>query len=292
MKAHTLSVVVGSSACNAKCPMCISKMTSPMLPAPVSPDVLVRNLRKSCVLAAKYGVSTALITGKGEPTLYKDALKRMCAVLDEYFPVIELQTNGYLLWRGAEGTRVYRSADLSDLYSHGLTTVSLSIAHHVDDLNNEIFQFPTVLKLREIIDHLHQCGFTVRLSCVLISGFIESIVDIARLVDFCKATRVEQLTIRPIHAEESEEYPLVTNWARKYTPSSDRMLEIHNYFAAHAEILLELAHGATVYDYKGQNVCLATCMTRTTDPNNIRQLIFFSDGHLRYDWVYPGAILI
>ena len=29
-----------------------------------------------------------------------------------------------------------------------------------------------------------------------------------------------------------------------------------------------------------------------TNPDEVRQLIFFPDGHLRYSWVYDGAIIL
>jgi hypothetical protein len=51
-------------------------------------------------------------------------------------------------------------------------------------------------------------------------------------------------------------------------------------------------HGAIVYDYRGQNVCLTDALTIEPETDKIRQLIFFPDGHLRYDWQYKGAILI
>jgi hypothetical protein len=49
-----------------------------------------------------------------------------------------------------------------------------------------------------------------------------------------------------------------------------------------------------VFDYKGQNVCLSNCLTHEpyTDKSVMRNLIFFPDGHLRYDWEYQGAILL
>ena len=56
--------------------------------------------------------------------------------------------------------------------------------------------------------------------------------------------------------------------------------------------LLNLPHGGVVYDYDGQNVCISNCLTGTTDPNDIRQIIFFPDGQIRYDWRYAGARLL
>ena len=51
----------------------------------------------------------------------------------------------------------------------------------------------------------------------------------------------------------------------------------------------------TVYDVNGQNVLLSlplTKYTRDTNPENLRKLIFFQDGHLRYEWEMEGGILL
>ena len=57
--------------------------------------------------------------------------------------------------------------------------------------------------------------------------------------------------------------------------------------------LMELAHGAEVFDVYGQNFCLSNCLKRTTeDVSKMRNLIFFPDGHIRYRWDLPGAIIL
>jgi hypothetical protein len=55
---------------------------------------------------------------------------------------------------------------------------------------------------------------------------------------------------------------------------------------------MELVHGAIVYDLHGQNICLTNALTIEPRSDEIRQLIFFPDGHLRYDWQYKGAIIL
>jgi hypothetical protein len=47
-----------------------------------------------------------------------------------------------------------------------------------------------------------------------------------------------------------------------------------------------------VYDIEGQNVCMTNSLTRDTNIENIRQIIYFPDGHIRYDWEYTGAVLL
>ena len=64
------------------------------------------------------------------------------------------------------------------------------------------------------------------------------------------------------------------------------------YLDANGKHLLNLVHGAKVYDVNGQNVCLTNALTINTNQDEIRQLIYFPDGHLRYDWQYEGAIIL
>ncbi len=55
---------------------------------------------------------------------------------------------------------------------------------------------------------------------------------------------------------------------------------------------MTLMHGAVGYDVGGQNVCLTDCLTLDASNEDIRQLIFFPDGRLGYDWQYEGAVLL
>lgn len=97
MKFQTISLVAGGPGCNARCPFCISKMTSKK---EVSVDLGVnnRNLLKALTLAWRSGVNTAIITGKGEPLLYPGHVDMYIRTMQEAapFPFIELQTNGSL----------------------------------------------------------------------------------------------------------------------------------------------------------------------------------------------------
>ncbi len=70
------------------------------------------------------------------------------------------------------------------------------------------------------------------------------------------------------------------------------MQDIRSFLESDGTLLMTLIHGASIYDVKGQNVCLTDSLTLTARTDDLRQLIFFPDGHLRYDWQYPGAILL
>ena len=140
MKVRTFSVVAGTTACNAKCPFCVAKMT-PIQGMNRRAIINYRNLKIACRLAEKADVTTALITGKGEPTLYPDMISSYLAQLSQHFPLLELQTNGLLL-----ATPNF-DVHLKQWYGLGLTTISLSVVHYEDKRNDAI---STIERLRSI----------------------------------------------------------------------------------------------------------------------------------------------
>ena len=98
MKIQTFSIIAGSEACNAHCPFCISKMTPPQGVTLKTPAVNWRNFRIGAQFAKQYGVTTTMITGKGEPTLFPEQITKYLEELRCFnFPFLELQTNGILL---------------------------------------------------------------------------------------------------------------------------------------------------------------------------------------------------
>jgi len=94
----TLSVLIGSRACNAKCPFCVSQMTPDCGIGIKEPVINWRNFDLSCRYAQKNDISTVMLTGKGEPTLFPNQITTVLSVLRGYdFPFKELQTNGIKL---------------------------------------------------------------------------------------------------------------------------------------------------------------------------------------------------
>lgn len=297
MKIQTYSVLVGSRACDARCPYCVSKMT----PAqgvglktpevnPVLGGVNWRNFKVGCRFAQDCGVSTVLLTGKGEPILFPGQITEFLRHLHDYrFPFIELQTNGIRLFQRKREYERY----LKTWYKQGLTTVAVSIVHYENEKNGKIFQ-PNgcYMDLVGLIGHLHSIGFSVRLTTMMYGGGIDCVEEVKRLIEFAKKNRVEQLTIRPIAMPEVSENPEVANWVAGHTVERDALFKIRSWLNGNGTELMRLVHGAIVYDVRGQNICLSNCLTISSSSEEVRQLIFFPDGHLRYDWQYPGAILL
>lgn len=283
MKIQTMSIVCGTRACNAHCPFCVSKMTPD---ADLSDKVNWRNFGIACRLAEKSGATTCLITGKGEPTLYPDLISAYIHQASSTFPIIELQTNAIRI--GENDTHF--DSSLRDWYHMGLTTICISAVHYRQEFNKEIYSeaYP---HLREVTNKLKEIGYSVRLSVMMLSGYIDSWPELLCLVDACEDYGIDQLTIRPVARPENVNND-VSEWIRNRTLKDYQLRSVKDNLEANATPVLHLAHGATVYDFEGQNICLTDCLTTNDTDENMRQIIFFPDGRIGYDWKYEGARLI
>lgn len=291
MKIQTLTVVVGNNSCDAKCPYCVSKMTPNYECNKIYP-INYRNFNIACKLANKVGVTTVLITGKGEPTLFLDQVSTVVNESNKKgFPFIELQTNGLNIYENRHNP-VFLSV-LKSLYENGLTTISISIVHYDIDKNSYLIQREAkqVFNIWKTVELLHNIGFSVRIGCVLLKDYINDYESVNNLILKCKEYNVEQITLRNVDMPDNCDNS-VSKWIKEHR-SNTIINEIRNWLESNgAFLLLKLPFGANVYDLNGQNVCLTNCLTESSDPENIRQLIYFPDGHLRYSWSYPGAILL
>lgn len=283
MKIQTMSIVCGTAACNAHCPFCVSKMTPD---AKLSKDVNWHNFEIACRLAEKSGATTCLITGKGEPTLYPDLIASYVHRAHTTFPIIELQTNAIMIGRNMADF----DGQLRDWYEMGLTTICISAVHYRVERNREIYSdaYPN---LSGVIEKLHNFGYSIRLSVMMLGGYIDSFSEVCCLVDYCDNCDIDQLTIRPIARPENVDND-VAEWTRRHTLKDYQLESIKSNLNANATPVLHLAHGATVYDFNGQNICLTDCLTTNETDDNMRQIIFFPDGRIGYDWKYKGARLI
>jgi len=291
MRIQTLSIVAGSEACNARCPFCISKMTPPLGVDLKEPAVNWRNFNIACRLADRCGVTTAMFTGKGEPTIFPGQITKYLQAMAEFrFPIIELQSNGILI---TERSEVY-AEHLQDWYKMGLTTFALSIVHFLPEKNRLIYlpYKEEYIDLPKLIQMLHDHGFSVRLACIMASGFIDSPQHLQELIDFAREHNVEQLTVRPVNRPSSSRNQVAYDWTKEHHLRPEQLSDICSFLKANGLHLMTLIHGAQVYDVGGQNVCLTDSLTIDSNSEDLRQLIFFPDGHLRYDWRYPGATLL
>lgn len=290
MKIQTFTIVAGTSACNASCPYCISRMTPKQgVNFRLEPSNWL-NFDKACRLAQMNNVTTVLLTGKGEPSLYPDQITEFLERMKKFdFPLIEIQTNGLVFGREWEKYEPH----LKKWRQLGLNTIAFSIVHYEKKRNKEIYTPASeYIDLENTISKLHGLGFSIRLSCIMLKGFIDDVKEVKKLIDFSKQNKVEQLTIRSVAVPKQSEDEQVYSWTKKHIITKEQLLDISEFLEKKGNKLMTLDHGGIVYDYQGQNVCMSDCLTIKPNTEDLRQLIFFPDGHLRYDWQYRGAILL
>jgi MoaA/NifB/PqqE/SkfB family radical SAM enzyme len=258
-----------------------------------------RNLLKAIQIAERCGITNVLITGKGEPTLVPGHIDDYMLALRNKFPFIELQTNGGFLFRDTMPGRRQVDEMLCQWYDSGMTTIMISNVGHDPDLNQRIYwpdnhekesPFDPTIAIKRAHDH----GFVVRYTTIGVKGGVDSVAAFEQLVDFCLENGVEQLTWRPATAtwDETSQDLSVNRWIEHNGVPNSAAVDIKHHVQDNATQLYSLAHGAAVFDYRGQNVCLSNCLTIDPETDVIRQLIFFPDGKLFTDWQFEGSRLL
>jgi hypothetical protein len=230
---------------------------------------VAKKLAKNC--------DTVLLTGVGEPTLYPGLIDEYLERLQE-FPIVELQTNG---------TRIGEQIGYKTLgrwQDHGLELISISITHYDPLQNARLMGISPLYNFWSVVNRCNVLGFSVRLNCTLLKDGIDTVEKIQSLIDSCRETGVAQLTIREVAVPMNTEGPIAQYCRSQYAG-------VLAAFEPNCGVLLrELPHGGRIYDVDGQNVCISNCMT--TDPKETRNLIFFPDGAIRYDWQHKGARIL
>lgn len=286
MKIQTFSIIVGGKECNASCPYCVSRMTG--YEGMTSIETRWDRFTRACNYARINDVSTIILTGKGEPTLYPKEISEFLKELQKFeFPFIELQTNGLTLCGDNYDDYLKEWREL------GLSTISLSIVHFDQKKNSEIFcPAREHYDIGKLVKKLHEFGFTVRLSCLLMREYIDSSEKVKELIGLAKDCSVEQLSLRELALSDRSQCEETYDWSKGHKLTKEELLPIKEYIKSHGVKVLTLMHGGEVYDVNGQNVCITNALTKDESKGELRQIIFFPDGHLRYDWQYRGAILL
>ncbi len=308
MKIQTFSIVIGTQACDAHCPFCVSHTTG-FENLPKTKEIHHRNLAKAIQLAKISGTTTVLLTGKGEPTLYPEEIKFYLLQLQGHFPFIELQTNAIQMGYVADAhygahlnsyVRINREM-LDEWIDLGLNTIAISVVGVHRQHNEQIYRI-AYPHLHRTVNYLHQIGFSIRLCVMMMHGMVDNPEEVREVVKWCKNEKIEQLTIRPIRRPNAKigiagliDPTPEDRYVAEHGLRSDQEQAIRESVEQNANKIMTLMHGAheaRIYDYGGQNICVSDCLTVEPNSDEIRTLIFYGDGKLMYDWQYDGARLL
>jgi organic radical activating enzyme len=166
--------------CNGKCSWCIEKKGHhPKEHAPWW-DIVEQALKSK---------KTNIILLGGEPTLYKD-LPQIILPLKAAGRKVWMTTNGGLLSPGFIRENL-----------QGLHGINISIhSHNLQD--NQAITGVRIKNLSDVVGSFHKMGTWVRLNCNCISGYIDSIFEIEKYVDFAKKIGADKIRFAELKEDE------------------------------------------------------------------------------------------
>ena len=283
LRFYSLSIVAGSLACNARCPFCVASMTplSGIAIRPSDPDYA--EIGRVAAFARGCGATQAMITSKGEPTLWPDHVTGYLeAIRPHGFEAVDLQTNGVAIADGrpvtADHLRAWRGL--------GLEVVAISVVHWEPEQNRPVYlpYRSSYIDLPRLIGTLHEHGFAVRLAAVMLDGLIDGADDLAGLLAFGRAHGVEQVTVRPVNRPETTRDDAVSGFIAANHLSDAQKVDLAAYLGR-GRVVRTFPWGGTLYDLDGQNVCLTNSLTKDDPVREVgRQLIVFPDGAVSTSW--------
>ena len=280
MKATTLTISIPSRGCDKNCPYCISKMTGPVEENDYMFEV---NTDKVKTLAVAAGVSTVLITGKGEPCMNYESL---VGVMQRFYKwPIELQTNGLKLLDDVVNCR---GVMLNKLNNFGLNVLALSI-DKIEDIN----------KYAPLFEMVNNAGLVNRITV----NITKMIPDDTRLDDFvtaCIINNIQQLSFRKVVKPNFVDNDVVRNKEVEDWIHQNHADEMYDRFIRELmesdkykhHLIRTLPYGVPIYSYRGTSVTFFDyCIQDNNNTEDIRSLIYQEDGHLYTSWNSKASIL-
>lgn len=281
MKANSLSISLPWHECNQNCAYCVSKMTGYGC---INRDAFIRNLSKAKKMADIAGVTSVILTGKGEPlypfagtedhmtaTTYLRSLKEVCDIFADY--PLEIQTNGKTIM--LENSEDFLPRKLLDMH---INTIAIS----VDDPN-------VLLSIDEVIHKYLTLGFNLRVTINLTKRIMK--FPATDYVKACKDNGISQLSFRELTIPDYAVDSKASQDAQKYIQGIDKA-EVHTYLnkffhevETRGQFVRSLDFGANIYMIDGVScVVMGKCIQENSDDSDIRSLIYWEDGHMSTSW--------
>ena len=294
MKANNLAVCVPNAGCNKHCPYCVSKMTGYTRS---NWELMNSRIDKVVRFAERCGVSSVLLTGKGEPLVTPSLILILLRAFKD-FPC-ELQTNGIAL---LDDDTEYMKERVQTFATCGLNTLAIS-CDRVTDIN----------KFGKVFWIAKECGIVTRVT-LNTTDMLPNDLSWTQLIRLCKEYSVQQISLRritiptdvkviePATTVKTGEINRAALWIRHHNGDElfeklTRKINLPTMWAQDETIatprrIRALPYGATVYDCEG--IAIATfdyCVQDECGEEDIRSLIFQEDGHLYTAWNSPASLI-
>lgn len=276
---YSVSVVVGSSKCNAKCSFCggvphrgdANEEDSETYENEVG-------LRTALRLAKQHGAWAISLTGSGEPTVSPKQVSRVLQIVQEEgpFPMVQLFTNGIRI--GYEPEFVSQLQDWKEL---GLTTICMSI-HDFD--SSCVYGVPTP-NPKEIVQRVKEAGLYTRATLVLHNGHIDTKSKYAKMIEFLSDCGCDMVTSWCVVNTDGS--------ACAATPSLLERIKIAFHLRL-KPLVMGQVWGGGIVAYRTENgraipVRHTSYVTKHSPYRSyVRQLVVFQNGRVSYSWHQDG----
>lgn len=273
LKAENLTISIPNKGCDKNCPYCVSRMTGYFESSEndkYSYDI-EKNIKKVKTVAIAAEVTSVLLTGKGEPMLAYDWVKKFLREFSDW--PLELQTNGIFLSNNLE-------------YVDDLSWYLNVLAVSVDSKG----QFEKYLPL---FNKCKNNGILTRITLNLTDLLKDLSFDF--VLKYCIENKINQLTLRNIVCPENPKDEKTAQWIINNTKEKvyDKFLsDAILYSQEFGKKIRTLNHGVVITDIHGVAFSYSDyCIQERSNGNNIRSLIFQEDGHLYTSWNSRASIL-
>jgi organic radical activating enzyme len=259
MKSNNLTISIPTPKCKENCPYCVSKMTGRIQSNPVR---FKANMPKVLQMAKSAGVTSVLVTGKGEPIDSHTDLFEIREFFKDFPLEIQVNADRYMT-------------------AHPLTIEKLNIfdvvAISADQLDEDFEKRTTGLLRLTLIIHDHT-----------------RVTSFGSIINYCIEKGIDQLSLRnptiPLRYENSLQAAQTVEWIYKNTQKQNYHKAISQFESTNKIKLRKLNFGATVYDVSGISFThFDYCVQDQNNGDDIRSLIYMEDGHLYTSWSFPSS---
>lgn len=205
MELQSFSLLVGTSACNAKCYKCAGRELRKYAPASdgIIDEVMIKKTLHDCYLRGARRIS---LSSSGEPTLSPLSVTKTLELIDScktqdvrFFP-ISLYTNGIRIGEDKDFCHTY----LSYWKKLGLTTLYLTVHSADEQKNARRYGIETYPSLNDVISRIHDAHILVRANLVLSKKTIRSYDEFVYTVQELISKKVDSFSVWKMQGLEKD----------------------------------------------------------------------------------------
>lgn len=278
MKANNLTISIPYRGCDRNCPYCVSKMTGYLT---AHEEAFSGNLEKVRTVADNCGITSLLVTGKGEPFLNTDTIDLLLDVFGDY--PFEIQTNGHQLmtWFNEDPDSFLDRCRLTG----GINVFAVSLD-----------RLKSLQTYRDMFRTLDDAGAVIRVTMNASTWLKDAPFD--TFIQECLESQVRQFSIRKltiphfVDNKMSKDYQKTTQWINDHADGTEYDRLIKEFMGGSYEKLRKLNFGATIFDVRGVSFThFDYCIQDSNRGEDIRSLIYQEDGHLYTSWNSRASII-